>query len=88
MIISEEHLELTKDAFIKLVDRFGLDESKYKEFLSQIDKEKTNMTFEFDTGKGKVKFTLYYTFSDVSIEADPQVQEEFAKLLNPQGVLE
>jgi hypothetical protein len=79
--ISLEQSHLTKDAFIKLVDRFGLDESKYKDFFTKIDKKETNMTFEFDTGnKGKVKFILYYKFTDVVIEADPRVQEEFAKL--------
>ena len=83
-----EHLEIQKTAFIKLVERFGLEESKYKEFLSKIDKEETNMTFEFDTDKGKIKFILYYIFTDVKIEADLEVQEEFAKLLNPEGVPE
>ena len=87
MILSKEDFEITKDAFIKLVDRFGLDESKYKQFLSQIDKKETNMTFEFDTDKGKVKFTLYYSFNDIKIEADPRVQEEFAKHLTSEGVL-
>jgi len=79
----KEDFDITFKEFYKLVEEFGTDKKKYEDYFNKLDKEDMSMKFTLETGKGEIEFIFYYKFADIEIKADPEVEEELIKYLNP-----
>ena len=79
MKFDEKHI---KEAFGDMIEKFGLDEDKWREYMNSRPKEERSMEFVFDTDNVKrgvlIKFNYLVSAVDITI-TDQKLLEEIEK---------